>query len=213
MTDGHHDDQAPEDEPVPAEAAGTADGGSGSGRATAPPRIATLVGAGAVVLLLNGLLLALIAIPPSLDPDAARCTTARNEIEAANESDEGYDDVELDGRDVGDVDCEEVVALAETIPLEDPADLDEGDEVDTVWIPSVGELRVQLTAILAIGLAQIVGGVLVLVRARRWMRNVAVAAAAVGLVFPVFGLASMLVAAFVVYALVFSRQSKELWPR
>ena len=56
-------------------------------------------GAAAAVLLLNGLLFTLISVPPSLDPAAARCTTARTEIETANENDDSFDDVDLDGRE------------------------------------------------------------------------------------------------------------------
>lgn len=182
-------------------------------RSGGPPRLASLVGAAAAVLLLNGLLFTLISVPPSLDPAAARCTTARSEIETANENDETFDDVDLDGREVDDLSCDEAIAIAEAIPLDDPADLEEGEEVETVWIPSEGQLRFQLTLILVIGLVQLAGGILVLLRGRRWMRNAAVAGAAVSVIFPVFGLASMLVAGFVVYAMVFSRQSKALWPR
>ncbi|QGG94616.1 hypothetical protein [Actinomarinicola tropica] len=215
MSDERPQDDTPDDEHrEPEVVSGEVVGEPTRARAVAgPPKLASIVGAGAAVLLLNGLLFTLVALPPSLDIDAARCTTARTEIEAANDNDEDYDDVQLDVDDVDDLACDDAVALAEQIPLEDPADVEEGDEVDTVWIPSTGELRFQLTAILAFGFAQVTGGVLVLVRGRRWMRNVSVAAAALGLVFPVFGLASMVAAAFVVYALVFSRQSKELWPR
>lgn len=166
----------------------------------------SLVGAGAAVLGVNGILLATLATGPLLDPAATRCALARDRIEVVNESDDEWDDVELGDVEVDDLDCDEAIAAAEAIPAEEGSD-------DTVSLPSDGGIRTEAVLAGLIGLAQVVGAGLVLRSGRRWHRNLAAGVAAAGILFPIIGLASLLIVGFAVFALVFSNQARALWPR
>lgn len=208
-------DHADADEPIPPEepieAAEVLEPDEVDGRARPGPPTGgvswrTIAGAAAVVLTLNGLLLLSAYVPPLADPDAARCTLSRNQIELTLDDDVAWNDVDLGATAVDDLDCAEAESIATSIPTSEDGDA-------TYSLPSTGAIRTTATVAIAIGLAQIAGGVLLLRSARRRVRNLAAIAAAAGTIVPIFGLASLVVAFFVVFALVFSRQSRVLWPR
>lgn len=195
MTDETHPDDLPEP-PDPATRA--------EPRGGVPFR--SLVGAGAAVLVVNGILLFTLAAGPLLDPASTRCALARDRIEQAEESDEEFDDVDLGDDDVDDISCDEAIAAADTIRVDEDSD-------DTVSLPSDGGIRTEAVIAGVLGLGQVVGGALVLRAGRRWHRNLAAAFAAGGILFPIIGLASLLIVGFVVFALVFSNPARALWPR
>ena len=74
-------------------------------------------------------------------------------------------------------------------------------------------LRVQATFAIFIGLGQTISGWLVARRLDRRARNAAIGFCAFGLVLPVLGLISFAVSFFVIYALLATPASRELWGR
>jgi hypothetical protein len=186
---------APEPEHVPGPAAEPAGGGR-----------YTIFRLGCMALTLLGVLELAIATPLVLDPDQARCTAARFRIDQAIDDDEDFNDVELpEGIDeADDVDCADAIDLAGQIP-------DEEDEEPEGTFPEPSAFRTQGLIVSALGIAHgFVGFLTLRTRSRAW-RTAALGLAALGLLFPVLAIISMVLVAFVVYALAFSRDSKELF--
>lgn len=187
---------------------------SGSGDGAAPAgagaaeggRPGTMVRLGAMILVALGLMQLFLGGQWALDPDAARCTSARLAIDAAADDDEEFNDVELpDGvDDVEDLECDQAIALASAIPDE------EGEEPDGDF-PGASQFRTQGIGIAVLGVAQGITGLLVLRTRKRLFRNIALGTAAAGIMLPVLGIVSLLALAFVVFALAFSRDAKAIW--
>ena len=203
MTDAHDDGDAG-DPPGGERRARPAPGDEARG-GRPPSLLRSIVGAGAVVLVAGGLLLFSLAIPLLVDSDGVRCELARSAVEDANEDDDDWNDVELDeGQEAGDLPCEDAVALAETIPAEEDSD-------DTLSVPSESDVRTQGIISVVIGLGQAATGGWVLATGRRVARNVALVFTVTAILVPVFGILSLVMVAFVGYALAFSATSKDLW--
>jgi hypothetical protein len=180
---------------------GPDDGAPADGR-----RLGTWVRGGAMVLIALGLMQLFLGAQWALDPDAARCTSARLAIDTANDDDEDFNDVTLpdDVDEVEDLDCDQAIDLAGAIP-------DEEDEEADGEFTGASTFRTQGIGITVIGLAQAVFGGLVLRTRKRVFRNIALGTAAAGILLPVLGIISLLALAFVVFALAFSRDAKALW--
>ena len=142
----------------------------------------------------------------ALDPDAARCTSARLALDTANDDDEDFNDVTLpdDVDEIDDLDCDQAIELAGAIPA------DEGEEPDGEF-EGASTFRTQGIGIAVIGLAQAVSGVLVLRTRKRLFRNIALGTAAAGILLPVLGIVSLIALAFVIFSLAFSRDAKAIW--
>jgi hypothetical protein len=161
---------------------------------------------GCMAITLLGVLELAIATPLVLDPEQARCTAARFRIDQAIDDDEDFNDVALPegAEEADDVECADAIELAGQVP-------DDEDEEPEGTFPEESAFRTQGLIVSALGLAHGVVGFLTLrTRSRAW-RTGALGLAALGLLFPVLAIISMVLVAFVVYALAFSRDSKELF--
>lgn len=141
-----------------------------------------------------------------MDPDDARCTAARFRIDDANEDDESFNDVDLPegAADADELGCEQAIAAAGDIP-------DDEDEPADGEFAAASSFRTQGMVVGALGLAHGVSGFLTLrTRNRRW-RTAALVFVAIGLFLPVLGIVSLVVMAFVVFALVFSNDAKAIF--
>ena len=139
-------------------------------------------------------------------PRRRGCTSARLAIDTANDDDEDFNDVSLpdDVDEVDDLDCDQAIELAGAIP-------DEEDEEADGEFTGASTFRTQGIGIAVIGLAQAVSGLLVLRTRKRLFRNIALGAAAAGILLPVLGIVSLLALAFAVFGLAFSRDAKAIW--
>ncbi|MBK5222693.1 MAG: hypothetical protein JJE52_07425 [Acidimicrobiia bacterium] len=169
-------------------------------------RVPAIVLSACLLLAVLGLLLMTLAFGYLNDPEGISCRAGATVIEDANENDDVWDDVELDGRDVDDLSCADATALAEQIPTEDDGD-------DTVVIPTASEIRTQGVVLLVIGLLQLGGAIATVWTARRIARTVAVVGASLGIVVQLFGIVSLIAVAFIIYALLFSGAARSLWGR
>lgn len=144
------------------------------------------------------------------DPDAARCTAARFDLDAAIDDDDDFNDVDLpegiDDPDDDDLGCAEAIALAGDIPAEE-------DEPADGTFPAADTFRTQGIVLTSLGLAHALASFFTLRTRKRVVRNVALATAAAGIFLPILGIVSLLVMVFVVYALAFSADAKVLFPR
>jgi hypothetical protein len=187
---------------------------SGAGDARGPDdaapagtgRPGTMVRIGCMVLVALGLMQVFLGGQWALDPDAARCTSARLAIDTANDDDEDFNDVTVpdDVDEVEDLDCDQAIELAGAIP-------DEEDEEADGEFTGASTFLTQGIGIAVIGLAQAVSGLLVLRTRKRLFRNIALGAAAAGILLPVLGIVSLLALAFAVFGLAFSRDAKAIW--
>lgn len=186
-------------DPVPVPDAPTADGPAG--RATG-----TIFRMGCIMLVALGALELFVASQLVLDPDQARCSAARFRIDGANDDDEDFNDVDLPEGvdDVDDLPCGDAIELAGGIPA------DEDDEPDGTF-PEASTFRTQGLFITGLGLAHGVAGFLTLRTRRRPFRTAALVSAALGILLPVLGLISLLLLAFVVFALAFSADAKAIF--
>lgn len=169
-------------------------------------RVPVIVLSACLLLALMGLLLATLAFSYVSDPDDVRCRAASTLVERANDNDETWDDVDLDGATVDDLSCDEAVALAEQIPTEEDSD-------DTVTIPGASEVRSQGYVLAVIALVQVGGAIGTVWSGRRAARTVAVVGASLGILVQLFGAVSLIATAFILYALLFSRAARALWGR
>jgi len=169
------------------------------------PTVASVVRAGCLSLSMLGVVTLLLAGSTIFNPGSVRCTLARTLIEDANDDGKDFNDVETGGREADALSCDEALTLAETSRRNENSDR-------TVSLPSEGLIRNRglMSAVVAIG--QGVTGFLTLTTLRRRHRTAALVFTALGVVVPVLGLISVLVLGFVIYALVFSGPSRELWP-
>jgi hypothetical protein len=159
-----------------------------------------------MLLTLLGVLELGVAAPLVFDPDQAQCTAARFRIDDAIDDDEDFNDVDLPegANEADDIACADAVELAGQVPT------DEDEEADGTF-PDPSAFRTQGLIVSVLGIAHGVAGFITLrTRSRAW-RTAALVLAALGLLFPVLAIISMLLVAFVVYALAFSRDSKELF--
>lgn len=182
-------------------------GGDGDATRGAPmARQAPMVRLGAMILVALGIMQLVLTSQWVIDPEGARCRSARLVVERANDDDEDFNDVELpDGvDDVDDLECDQAIELAGNVPA------DEDDEPDGEFAEA-SQFRLQGIGIGVLGLAQAVTGFLVLRTGNRLARNVALGTAAVGILLPVLGIVSLLALAFVVFALAFSKDAKATW--
>lgn len=193
---------------------GGADAGAGdlsdlSGAGDPPARsrsTGTMFRAGCLALIALGVLSLILAGRYVLDPESAQCTLARAAIEDANDDDEDFNDVTLPEGidDVDDLDCAEAVELAGGIPAE------EDEEADGEFVTE-SALRTQGLLVSGIGIGQAVFGFLTLRTQRKRMRTVALVFTALGILLPVLQLISVVLLAFVVFALVFSADAKAIF--
>ena len=140
------------------------------------------------------------------DPDGARCTAARYEIEQANDDDESFNDVDLpEGiEDPGDIECDEAIALAGDIP-------DDEDEPADGTFTEASTFRTQGFLVTVLGLGHGLSGFFTLRTRKRRVRTVALVFIAFGLLLPVLGIITMIAFAFIIFALVFSADAKAIF--
>lgn len=141
------------------------------------------------------------------DPEAAQCAAARFDIDEANDDDEDFNDVELpdDAEEADDVACDDAVALAGNIPE------DEDEEADGEYL-AASAFRTQGIIVGVLGLLHGLGGFFTLRTKQRRIRNLTLAAAAFGILFPLLGIISSIGMIFVVYGLAFSADARHLFP-
>lgn len=164
-----------------------------------------LVGYACAALTLMGILLFTLSVPRVVDPEGWICTYSRTSIDAANDDDEPWNDVEIgDAASADDLQCDEAAALATAIPTSEDGD-------DTVVVPSTTASRNSGLVASVLALLQVAGGVGTAMTRSRVFRRMAITAAIVGLIAPVLGLISLPLIAFVVWGLVFSGPAKSIW--
>ncbi len=157
--------------------------------------------AGCLVLTAFGVLLLIQVGPAVLDPEAAQCEGARAAIDTANDDDEDFNDVELDDRDVDDLECAEAVTLAGGIPA------DEDDEPDGEFVKA-STIRTQSLILSALSIGLGVSGFLTLRTKARRARTFALVSCVVLLLLGPIGLIAGM---FAVYALVFSADARAIF--
>ena len=166
----------------------------------------TVIRVACVVLLVVGFGAALISLPSLLDPASTRCHLARARIDTANTDSKPWNNVDTGGRKPKDLPCADAVSLAGQIRLSQKG-------TRTVSLPSETAVHLQATFAIVIGLGQTAAGWLVARRLDRRARNAAIGFSAFGLVLPVLGLISFAASFFVIYALLATPASRELWGR
>jgi hypothetical protein len=171
-----------------------------------PPQIPSIIRAGCTGLVALGVLTAILAFPSVVNPPRVQCTLAAAFIKDANKDSKKFNDVDLGGRDVDKLPCDEAVALANRIPKDE-----KGTKMVTIPSPSAIRFRGLLTVF--VGLGQAISGLLTLKTLDRRARTAALGFAAMGVVFPIVGLFATVLSLFAVYTLALSPPSRELWPR
>ncbi|MGH8999770.1 MAG: hypothetical protein ACRDY7_10310 [Acidimicrobiia bacterium] len=171
-----------------------------------PAPIPGVVKAGCYALAALSAVSLLLSLPALVDASSARCTLARTLIDDANDDDEEFNDVDTGGEEPGDLQCDQAIGLAETIPVDE-------NEPETRAVPSESAIRARTGISLVLSLGAAAAAILCLRTMQRRARNAALAFAGVSVLVPVLGLISLGALAFVVYALFFSSASREVWPR
>jgi len=194
-------------------------GGSGSGSGSGddgpvppgrPVRPATgrFFRAGCLVLAALGVIELFFAAQLVLDPDDARCTAAKFEIDEANDpdDDETFDDVDLpEGEeDADDLECEQAIVLAGDIP-------DDEDEPADGEFTEASTFRTQGIIIAVLGLGHSLSGFFTLRTRAKKIRTAALVFTALGLFLPILGIFSVVALVFIIYALVFSADAKAIF--
>jgi hypothetical protein len=168
-------------------------------------RWTNVVGYACIGLTLMGVLLFSASVPRVIDPEQWQCTVSRAAIDDANDDDEPWNDVDLDGAEsADDLECEQAVALASSIPTEEDGD-------DTLAVPSPSATRNFGLVAGLLGLLQVVSGVGTAMTWSRVFRRMAITSALVALIAPVLGFLTLPLIAFVVWALTFSGTAKGIW--
>ena len=184
-----------------------ADDDAPTGTEELSPRNAPLVRAGCLALVVLGVVSALLSLPSLFSTGSVRCSIAEQMVDDANDDDEDWNDVDLgEADDVEDLSCGQAIAAAEGILVRE-----DGDDFEEV--PSEGAIRFRGVTALIVGFGQAAAGLATLRTGRREVRNVAVAFGALGLIFAVLGIVSLIVLTFAVYALAFSAAAQKIWPR
>ena len=150
---------------------------------------------GLIVLGVIGALSVVLGGSTAADPEDARCTQAKTILE-----DDG--DVE----DADDLECEEAIADAIALDAAEPEDEDEVAE-----LASEDTIRTFGLIITGIGVLQLIGALLTLRTRRKGPRLVALAGAALGIVFSPLGIIGIPVLGFVVYAIFFSADARAVF--
>ncbi len=183
------------------------DGGNSESAGGRVVRSPPIIRAACFLLLAVGLVSATFSFPVVVDPSAARCHLGRTWVEQANDDNKDWNNVDIGGRQHDDVPCDEAIVLADGIHLK------ENDPSKTASVPSGSALRIQNALSVVMGAGQALGGSLVLRRLSRQARNMALGISAAGIILQVLGIISLAVFAFVFYALAFSADSRQIWPR
>jgi hypothetical protein len=193
------DGPAPDDSPAPSP--GRPGRGQASGKVFRTACI-LLIGIGVIEVFLGATRVS--------DPDAARCTSARFDIDAAIDDDEDFNDVVLpegvEDADDDDLDCDEAIALAGDIPADE-------DEAADGEFAAASTFRTQGIVLTGLGLAHGLAAFFTLRTRHRTARNLALVTAAAGIFLPILGVVSLIGMLFVVYGLAFSADAKALFPR
>lgn len=182
----------------------------GSEETAGPPesvaaRWTNVVGYACIGLTLMGVLLFSASVPRIVDPEQWACTVSRAAIDDANDDDDDWNDVDLGGAEsADDLDCDEAVTLASSIPTDEDGD-------DTLAVPSPSATRNFGLVAGLLGLLQVVSGVGTAMTWKRVFRRMAITAALVALIAPVLGFLTLPLIAFVVWALTFSATAKGIW--
>ena len=213
MTDKPTDDPGDDEGPIKPEVVGSRRGAAGRKRprpgdatsATEPDADVRPTGSrsifriGCIALAALGLLLAIQGGIQASDPEATQCLNARGAL--LNDADDRLDDDELDDRrdEIDDLECDQVFAEA--------ADLEDYSPPTDNAVRTLGGITI------AIGVVQVVSGLMTArTRSRGW--RIAALAAAVPIVALAFLTGNILLLAlsgFVVYALAFSRDAKSIF--
>jgi hypothetical protein len=192
-------DEAGEDEVLSGELVGEDDD------APALSRWGNVVAVASILLVLTGIVLFSLSVPRVVDPDSWVCTMSRVAVDDANDDDDAWNDVDLDGAEsADDLSCDDAIALADSIPTSE-----DGDE--TLTVSSAGATRAFGIVAALLGLVQVVGGLGTAMTRSFVYRRVAITGAIVGLIAPVLGFLSLVIIAFVIWALLFSRTAKQIW--
>jgi hypothetical protein len=192
-------DEAGEDEVLSGELVGEDDD------TPALSRWGNVVAVASILLVVTGIVLFSLSVPRVIDPENWVCTVSRVSIDDANDDDDTWNDVDLgDAESADDLSCDEAVALADSIPTSEDGD-------DTLVVSSVGATRNFGIVAALLGLVQVVGGLGTAMTRSSNYRRVAITGAIIGLIAPVLGFLSLVIIAFVIWALLFSRTAKQIW--
>lgn len=163
-----------------------------------------MIRAACTLLMIFGMLSVFVALPSFTNPAATRCSLSRAWIERVNEDDKDFNDVEMDGREPDDLECEEANRIAGRIRIDEDSD-------DRLSVPAVAAIRTRSGLTTLVGLGQAITGLVTRRTLDRRARTVALVFTAFGVLFSIFGILSVPVLLFVVYALAFSQPSREVW--
>lgn len=167
----------------------------------------TVIRAGCYALMALGVVSTVLSSGTIFSPKTVQCTLSRSWVEDANEDKKPWNDVDTEGVKPDKLKCDQAVRLAQGIRT------DKDDPKETKSVPSKGALRTQGGVAILVGLGSIVAGLLTL---RTWdprARMAALGFAAASLMFAVLGAISLMLSAFILFALGLSRDAKWLWPR
>ena len=177
--------------------------GSVGGSVARPPGV--IFGA-CVLLAIVGLGATMLSLPGVLDPAGSRCHLARTWLDDANTDNKDWNNVDTGGQKADDLACPDAIRLADQIRLRENSD-------KTIAIPSESVVLIQSGLAVIMGIGHAFSGWFLLRRLSRQARAMAIGFSAAGLVLRVLGIISLGVFVFVVYALVFSAASREIWPK
>ena len=141
-----------------------------------------------------------------INPSGARCHLSRSWLEEVNTDEKEWNNVDTGATSAGDLSCAEAIRFADQILLKENGD-------KTASPPGETALRIQAALAVLMSAGQAAAGLLVMNRLSRQARNLAVAFSAVGIILRILGIASIGVFVIVVYALVFSPASRQIWPK
>jgi hypothetical protein len=170
-------------------------------------RSAGVIKAACLLLMVSGTASVAFSLPVVTDPASAKCHLSRSWIDDANKDTKAWNNVDIGGRKAKDLPCDEAVRLADGIRLK------EKDPSKTATVPSDSALRIQNLLASLLGLGQGVSGFFLGRGLSRQARSMALGFSGAGIILQVLGIISLGVFAFVVYALVFSPASREIWPK
>ena len=154
-----------------------------------PPRpVGRLVRIGCMVLAFMSLFLLFAGGSFVSDPEGVRCADAR----AAIENEDDADDVDAD-----DIECDAAVA--------------QGVDIEDANIRTESEARTQGFVFLAVGVLQLGGAIATMRTLSKRARIVALVGAGISIILPVLGFLTILVSAFVVYAIFFSADARAVF--
>jgi hypothetical protein len=141
-----------------------------------------------------------------VDPAGSRCHLSRTWLDDANTDKKDWNNVDTGGKKADDLSCPDAIRLADEIRLKEKG-------TSTASVPGKTALQIQAVVAVFMSLGQAISGALILRSMSRAARTAAVAFSAFGIVLRILGIFSLGLFVLVVYALMFSPVSREIWPK